>query len=202
MKQNKSTLLFFLILTALTLISCTKQGSVVDPTDTPGTTETQQITFSVDQYNKTVDCSQLKANALKSGKYTAAAFLSLSTKMEFLIYFPSDSSTMASMVQNEKYFAIAKGFYSLVTNEQDYAFAMGFKVPVSNSATVFAYSQEFLDISKNYNQIEQIQYLSSNNDYALFSVKGSYKYQSLNSDSSASKEVSGFYLFHLYTNRK
>ena len=178
------------------LSSCTKEST----NNNGGGSESLFMSFKTPDWERTVPCDLLVFDPVAINDSTSKVFAeSASTRHCFYFSYPLDSSEMTRPGNLKKY-AIA----NYGENTEPFQFSQ--KLPMdANSLTDLTRRLASLEgfNATSYNEIQSISYVSSDNQYATFIVKGAYSLQAqqVASNPLVTKPVTGSYALKVKTTR-
>jgi len=172
---------------SLLAVSCTKS----DNNDTKGgDSDALHLSFYTPDWDAYINCEHLVLDATASSLLTAT---SASTREQFYLTVPQDSSVMSDASNIKKY-----GI------DGDEVFTFNQSLPITEGSETRLIGVPGLS-DNSYNEIVSITYDHSDEEGAYFKLKANYKMNMkpiLNPDSDTVKEVHGTYHFLIKTNRK
>ena len=195
MKKPKIFLHFALsILFFVPMISCSSDEEG-DDTDDGTVNNSLHLKFKTPDWERTINCEHLDLDPISvaEGVYAVSA-TSASTNETFYFSYPKDSSDMNQFVNYKKYGIVGYG-----DNNEPFQFSQ--KLPDNQGSNDRLISLP--DMSSTYfNEVEKIEYVGSEANYAIFKVKCKYNMRAyLLSNEGLIKDVSGTFHFKIRTTR-
>lgn len=173
------------------LSSCSSPGdNISNKEETDTVSENLHLSFTTPNWSQKIDCSHLVLDASSGGTTTTISATSQSTNETFYLVVPTDSTSF-SKIELKKYPISFSGGLSF--NQ---------KLPVTRGNSLRMYGVEKFDTTNNYNEITSVNYDKSDNSFAYFKIKASYKMTMETADKQHKNvPVSGTYHFLVKTRK-
>lgn len=195
--MKNTTTLLSLTLGLLFLAPVIACSSDEEGDDTGGGTVSNSLhlKFKTPDWERTINCEQLDLMPMNpvDGVFAVSA-TSASTSETFYFSYPQDSSAMNQVANYKKY-----GIVSYGDNNEPFQFSQ--KLPDNQGS-----NDRLISLPDNsntyYNEVEKIEYVGHEAQYAIFKVKCKYNMRTyLLSNEATIKDVSGTFHFKIRTTR-
>lgn len=160
--------LLYVSLLAAALSACSGSDSDDVSGGGDGVSNTLHLSFDTPDWDRFINCEQLDLYPVGINELTNyVSATSASTKETFFFSMPADSSAMAAPGNLKKY-AIS----NFGGNTEPFQFSQ--KLPITDGSTTYLASKAGMS-ETSYNEVVAINYVGSEDNYAVFKVKCRYK---------------------------